>query len=211
VASTFLLTALALILVMALTVGLVAVVAIRAAVRRNRVHPDIETGVPLAWSWWPGAPARYHRRLRAAVSRITLPPTRRGIAAGFRRGARPAPGQPGAGHLGLALVTQAAMLDHELLVASRLPPPARRAVLRSRQRDVFRIERLGRSFRREGLAAIESPLPPCDADRDAVLDAVELRLRHLREAHDELGAVEADATMEARAVPAYPPGMRAAG
>jgi hypothetical protein len=211
VRTTFLLTALALVVLVTVAVTVVVTLAVRAAIRRNRVHPEIETGVPLAWSWWPGAPARYHRRLRTAVGRIDLPPVRR-RAASLRRAGRTGPRALDAGGLGQALVTQAAQLDRELLVASRLPAPARRAVLRSHHAEVVRIEQLGRLFRREGLAAAESPLPPCGPEREAVLDTVELRLRHLREAHDELRALEADTAVEVRAgvVPVYPD-ARAAG
>jgi hypothetical protein len=213
VRTTFLLAALAAVVVLTVMVTVLTAVAIRTAVRRNRVHPDIETGVPLAWSWWPAAPARDHRRLRAAVSHIAIPPTSRRVVPGRRRSGHAAADASGLGRLGLALVNQAAALDHELLVASRLPPSTRRAVLRARHHDVVHIERLARMFRREGAAAVASPLPPCGADRDAVLDAVELRLRHLREAHDELRALEADTAAEARGdlIPAYPEEFRAAG
>src|SRR4051794_40174186 len=164
---------------MTATVTVVTSVVVRAAVRRNRVHPDIETGVPLVWSWWPSTPARYHRRLRAAVCPIPIPASRRWVAPGRRRSAGTPGNGPASASLGPALVIQAAAVDRELLVASRLPAPRRRPAVRAHHRDVVRIERLSAQFRREGLAATASPLPPCGPHRDAVLDAVELRLRHL--------------------------------
>jgi hypothetical protein len=36
--------------------------------RRNRLHPKVATMAPLIWLAHPGAPARMHRRLRAAIA-----------------------------------------------------------------------------------------------------------------------------------------------
>ena len=47
---------------------------VRAVADRNRLHPAVETGAPLAWCWSPSAPARLHRRLQSALLPLPAAP-----------------------------------------------------------------------------------------------------------------------------------------
>lgn len=101
--------------------------------RRNRLHPRWPTTAPLVWLVHPGAAARLHRRLRAAVATAGYRAPRR------RRHTLP---QSSVDELVLSLVHEAAAIDEQVVVAGRAPRAVRRQLVAVTAPHVAQIERL---------------------------------------------------------------------
>lgn len=154
--------------------------------RANRVRPDVDTGAPLWWLVSPAATARLHRRLRSAVvlasSARPAAPRRR-----WWRWRRPTEEGP-MSTIALQLEQHAVALDRDLVLASRLRGPTRRAVLDPTGRQVVAVERLATR-----LAAASRPDPRSPftlAPAPATLERLDDELRALEGARDEIARIE---------------------
>jgi hypothetical protein len=110
------------------SVGIIALWRLR---RRNRLHPTWPTAAPLHWLIHPGAPARLHRRLRAAVA------TAHYRAPG--RGRRRVP-HSSVDELVAELLHEAAAVDEQLVLAGRAPAAVRRRILAVTVPQVTQLE-----------------------------------------------------------------------
>jgi hypothetical protein len=200
------LTAFLFMVVLGLLLAMVAVgigvgLMVRAVADRNRLHPAIETGAPLAWCWSPSAPARLHRRLQSAL--LPLPAPRSG-----RRRSH----SDSLADLTSALVHQAGGVDREVILASRRHGPARRADLRRVRADVRTIEVLAGRLQERHAGVSGAAAPP----RQQVFEEVGARLDLLDRAHAELTAIERASTLDdpdailRRIAPPAPPVERGA-
>src|SRR4051812_17383500 len=200
------LTAFLFMIVLGLLMAMVAIgigvgLMVRAVADRNRLHPAVETGAPLAWCWSPSAPARLHRRLQSALLPLPAAP------AGRRRSH-----SDSLTELTSALVQQAGGVDREVILASRLHGPARRADLRRVRADVRKIESLAGRLQARHAGGSGAAAPP----RQQVFEEVGARLDLLDRAHAELTALEQASTADdpdeilRRIAPPAPPVERGA-
>lgn len=169
----------------AVAVAVVVAVARLLAVR-NRLVPGQRSPAPLSWLASPAAAARLHRRLRTAMA-----------------GAHLSTAGPRAAGLGLAdlvgeVRNRALDLDAQLVLASRMPRPARLRMLRELHSEVLEVEQLaGRLVHLSRL--------PAEAGTGSGLAAVRQRLELLEEALAELDGVQV------RLSPARPVPLRRQG
>lgn len=143
--------------------------------RRNRLHPKVATMAPLIWLAHPGAPARMHRRLRAAIA-----------TASFRlpgQGRRKVPASS-VDDLVESLLHEAAAVDEQLVLAARAPRAVRIRIMAVTAPQVTKIETIaGRlavivssSARRGGLPAanaiqaLEDRLDALEVSRQEIID-----------------------------------------
>jgi len=115
---------------LASSVGLVALWRLR---RHNRLHPAWPTSAPITWLVHPGAPARLHRRLRAAVRTAHHRP------AGPRRHKVP---HSAVDELVAELLHEAAALDEQVVLAGRAPLSVRRRIVTITRPQVAQLEAL---------------------------------------------------------------------
>jgi hypothetical protein len=159
-----------------------AIVVLRWRLQRaNRVSPGVRSPAPTSWLWVPSQPARLHRRLRAAVREVALPPARRRDALGAGLTVE---------ELRRELTQQAVELDHHLVLAARHTRTRRRTVLVELDGHVTQVEqlslRLTRLSRSPGSPASgwDSPALP------VALDQLGRHLDLLDEARAELTLIE---------------------
>lgn len=176
----------AVMLLIAVAAGLAALGRVR---RANRVCPEVDTGAPMLWLVWPTAPARLHRRLRSAVVLAStarpMPPRSR-----WPRRRRPVDEAP-LSTLARELEVHAVALDRDLVLATRLRGPTRRAVLTPAARQVTALERLAT---RLAAAARPDPRSPFTAAPvPGALERFDDELRALEAARTEIAFIEAKA------------------
>jgi hypothetical protein len=158
--------------------GSVGIAALWRLRRHNRLHPRIATGAPLIWLVHPGAPARLHRRLRAAAA-----------TASFRlpgQGRRKVPASS-VDDLVQSLIAEAAALDEQLVLAGRAPRAVRHRIVRVSTPQVEKIELLaGRLAVIVSATARPGGLPAANA-----IQAIEDRLDALEVSRQEIIDLEA--------------------
>ena len=146
--------------------------------RRNRLHPKVSTAAPLIWLAHPGAPARMHRRLRAAID-----------TASFRvpgQGRRKVPASS-VDELIATLVQEAAAIDEQLVLAARAPRAVRQRIIAVTAPQVTKIEALaGRLAVIVSATARPGGLPAANA-----IQALEDRLDLLEVSRQEIIDLEA--------------------
>jgi len=102
--------------------------------RRNRVSPNHPSSAPMMWLWSPARPALLHRRLRRTVqmSRLAV--------------ALPSANDPelSVPRLREQLEQQSVVLDHHVVLSSRLARPHRRVALRQLDHQVTELEHVAR-------------------------------------------------------------------
>ena len=174
---------LAVMLVSALATGLAA---LGRARRANRVCPEVDTGAPMHWLVWPTTPARLHRRLRSAVvlASIARPAAPRSR---WRRWRRPVDEAP-LSTLARELEVHAVALDRDLVLATRLRGPTRRAVLTPAARQVVAMERLATRLAAAARPDPRSPFTPTPVP--VALERFDDELRALEAARDEIVLIE---------------------
>lgn len=146
--------------------------------RRNRLHPNISTGVPLSWLVHPGEPARLHRRLRAAVA-----------TASFRapgRGRRRLPASS-VDDLVEALLAEAAAIDEQLVLAGRAPRAVRRRIVAVARPQVAKVEALAGRL----AVIVSSNARPGGMPTANAIQAIEDRLDLLEVSRQEIIDLEA--------------------
>ncbi len=148
--------------------------------RRNRVSPNHPSSAPMLWLWSPTRPAVLHRRLRRTVQL-----TRLGVAP--PSSADPELSVP---RLREQLEQQSVVLDHHVVMSSRLPRPHRRVALRQLDHQVVGLEHLARRLtnldqRPHGVQASGWHQSPAEA-----LNRLSDDLHLLEEAQAEIDEVE---------------------
>lgn len=169
------------------SIGIVALWRLR---RRNRLHPSWPTMAPLHWLVHPGAPARLHRRLRAAVA-----------TAHYRspgRGRRRVPGTS-VDELVAELLHEAAAVDEQLVLAGRAPVAVRRRILAVTAPQVAQLEAIaGRLAVLVSASARPGGVPAATAIRtlEDKLDALEVSRQEIADLEAMLRATPSSVDRE---------------
>ncbi|HXH59516.1 hypothetical protein [Iamia sp.] len=174
---TFLLVVLAMGLVSFLIVRAAVLLGARALARRNRVSPTLASPAPLTWLGQPGAAARLHRRLRAAVA----------VA---RAASASAPSAERLADLSAELEQEAVAIDSHLVVISHLTGKDRRLRLAPLALQVQRVEQVASQI---SLHAAQSQAPLRADGQRSTLDDLAHQLEVLEEARTEVTDIEAAA------------------
>lgn len=192
---TFLVVLLAMGLVFFLTVLVAVLLGARALGRRNRVSPTVASPAPLTWLGQPGAAARLHRRLRAAVT----------VA---RSASASAPSAERLADLAAELEQEAVALDAHLVVVSHLTGKDRRLRLAPLALQVQRVEQVASQI---SLHAAQSQAPLRAAGQRSTLDDLAHQLEVLEEARTEVTDIEAAAGVQRVSPYAADPGTQPGG
>jgi hypothetical protein len=139
--------------------------------RRNRVVADTASPTPTSWLASPAAPARLHRRLRAAVAVATATPSELTGIADVR----------------VDLTRRALELDRRLATAGRAKGPRRRGVLRDVATEIDDLDALAHRIDRLASRPAESLAVP---EGQPELDRLSEQLAAYEDAADELAAIE---------------------
>lgn len=148
-------------------VAALVALAVVATGRAVRIDKWAQTGAPRRWLWSPSAPAKYHRRLRAAVRMLGR---RVDVAPDARR-----------------VRDEAVALDVQISAVSRLPVRARMAALHALAPAVREVEVV--ACRLAGLRPDLAP-PTLAGTGEGGLADVRERLDALDAARAEVAAVE---------------------
>jgi hypothetical protein len=169
------------VLLAGLMMVLIAVVGVvlsaRAVGKRNRVSPDVASPAPKSWVSKPSAPARLHRRLRAAVS----------VA---RAATASAPSAPRLAELAAELEREAVALDMQLVIVDNLVSKDRRAQLAALSSKVMEVERIASSL---SVQAVQAQAPMLPTGEPSALDKLAHELDALEAARTEVSEIESAA------------------
>jgi hypothetical protein len=146
--------------------------------RRNRLHPKWPTSAPLLWLVHPGAPARLHRRLRAAVA------TAHYRAPG--RGRRKVP-HSSVDELVGELLHEAAAIDQQLVLAGRAPRQVRNRLLAVTAPQVAQLEAIAGRL----AVLVSASARPGGTPAATAIQALEDRLDALEVSRQEIADLEA--------------------
>lgn len=139
--------------------------------KRNRVVADTASPTPISWLASPSAPARLHRRLRAAVAVAAATPSQ----------------LTGIEDVRADLTRRALELDRSLATAGRAKGPRRRNLLREVAAEIDDVDAL--AHRIDRLASRRDPsatLPGAQPE----IDRLSEHLRTYEDAAEELAAIE---------------------
>jgi hypothetical protein len=161
-------------LITTLVLVLAAFLGTRALRKRNRVSPSVQTPAPTTWLGAPGAGARLHRRLRAAVQ----------VA---RAASAAAPSAPHLADLTTELEREAVGIDTHLVIASRVKGRDGRTRMAALAQQVLQVEQLASQV---SLLAAQAQAPMIGATQSSALDDLARQLAHLEQARSEVAEVE---------------------
>ena len=160
---------------LASSVGMIVLWRLR---RHNRLHPKWPTMAPLAWLVHPGAPARLHRRLKAAVA------TAHYRAPG--RGRRKVP-HSSVDELVAELLHEAAAVDEQLVLAYRAPRQIRSRIVAVTRPQVDRLESIAARL----AVLVSASARPGGAPAAHAIRALEDRLDAIEVSRQEIADLEA--------------------
>lgn len=165
------------------SVGIAALWRLR---RRNRLHPGWTTMAPLVWLVHPGAPARLHRRLRAAVA-----------TAHHRMPGRAAHAVPHSAvdELVLCLLHEAHAVDEQLVLAARAPAAVRRQIVAVTEPQVAKLEAIAARL----AVLVSSTVRPGGLPSANAIQALEDRLDAIEVSRQEIADLEAALFVDAAA------------
>jgi hypothetical protein len=170
--------------------GSVGIAALWRLRRRNRLHPKVPTAAPLSWLVHPGAPARMHRRLHAAVA-----------TASFRlpgQGRRKVPSSS-VDDLVTSLLHEAAAIDEQLVLAGRAPRAIRQRILAVTGPQVTKIETLSGRL----AVIVSSTARPGGMPAANAIQAIEDRLDALEVSRQEI--IDLEASLHLSSSPEFDP------
>lgn len=192
VLGTFLLILLAMGVTAALAVVLAVVLTRRALERRNRVSPATPSAAPASWLGAPSAPARLHRRLRAAVA----------VA---QAAAAAAPDSEHVVDNARALEQQAVALDARIVAVGRIAAKQRKQHLAPLVAEVTKVETAASTL---SVHAVQAQAPLLAAGQSSPMDELYERIEAMEAARREVSAIERDAGVERSSPYAAQPGPR---
>lgn len=167
-----LLTVLLVLFVASVVATLVTFLLVRRQLRRrNRVVADAPSPTPVSWLASPAAPARLHRRLRAAMQVATATPSQLTGVIDVRADLR----------------DRALELDRRLATAGRAKGPRRRTLLRELSAEVDEVDAIAHRIDRLAARGLAAPSLP---GGQAELEALAERLGQYEDAAAELEAIE---------------------
>lgn len=176
----FLLIVLAAMASTVLVAVLVVVVAQRAVRKRNRVSPGVPGSAPTSWLGSPSAPARLHRRLKAAVA----------VA---QAAAAAAPSSPHIAEAAHDLERMAVELDTRLVTVARIASPQRKPHLSPLVAEVVKVETMASTL---SVQAVQAQAPMVAAGQSSPMDDLYDRIEAMEAARREVADIERDAGVD---------------
>jgi hypothetical protein len=180
VLGAFLLMLLAALVSTVLVAVLVVVLAQRAVRKRNRVSPAVPGTAPSSWLGSPSAPARLHRRLKAAVA----------VA---QAAAAAAPASDHIVEAATDLERMAVDLDARLVTVSRIASQQRRSHLTPLVAEVVKVETMASTL---SVQAVQAQAPMVASGHASPMDELYDRIEAMEAARREVAEVERDAGVD---------------